>query len=151
MQIARQRKYVLFIFFGVLACGHLLFLASSFSQENKAASPAPAAEELTLVQAAMCEEVADQGPRNPAVVFSIKRQHVYCFSSFDSIPEKSFIYHNWYREEKLSTKIKLILHPPRWATFSRIQLREADRGAWRVEITDQNDNVLKILRFSVTN
>ena len=60
MQIARQRKYVLFIFFGVLTCGHLFFLASSFSQENKVASPAPASETLSLVQATMCEEVVDQ-------------------------------------------------------------------------------------------
>jgi hypothetical protein len=151
MRIARQRKYVLFIFFGVLACAHLFFLPSSFSQENKAVSPAPASGTLTLVQATMCEEVVDQGPRYPAIIFSIQRQHVYCFSSFDSIVQKTYIHHSWYRGEKLITKIKLLLHPPRWATISRIQLREADRGPWRVEITDQDDNVLKILRFSVTN
>ncbi|MFC1814208.1 DUF2914 domain-containing protein [Thermodesulfobacteriota bacterium] len=151
MQIARQRKYVLFIFFGVLACVHLFFLPSSFSEENKVASPAPASETLTLVRATMCEEVVDQGPRNPAAVFSIQRQQVYCFSLFDSIVQQTYIHHSWYRDEKLITKIKLLLHPPRWATISRIQLREADRGPWRVEITDQDDNVLKILRFSVTD
>ena len=138
------------IFFGVLAGLHLFLLSSAFSLENNVADSAPASGTLTLVQAAMCEEVVDQSPRNPAVVFSIQRQQVYCFSLFDSIVQKTFIHHNWYRDDKLITKIKLLLHPPRWATFSRIQLREADRGPWRVEITDQDDNILKILRFGVT-
>ena len=31
------------------------------------------------------------------------------------------------------------------------QLREADRGTWRVEITDKEGNIFKILRFSITD
>ena len=98
----------------------------------------------------MCEEVAGQDPKNPAAVFSIKRQIIYCFSSFDPVPKNTFIYHNWFRGDKLSTKIKLRLRSPRWSTYSRIRLREADRGPWHVEMTDQDGNILKILRFSVT-
>jgi hypothetical protein len=128
-----------------------LFLSFSFPQENEPVPPATAPKTLTLDQATMCEEIVDHGPQNPAIVFSIKRQQIYCFSSFDPVSEKSFIYHNWYRQETLSTKIKLLLQPPAWTTYSRIQLREADKGPWRVEITGQDGNVLKILRFSVTN
>jgi hypothetical protein len=146
-----KRKCNVFIFLSALACMHFLFLSFSFPQENEPVPSATAPKTLTLDQATMCEEIVDHGLKNPAIVFSIKKQQIYCFSTFDSVPEKSFVYHNWYREEKLSTKIKLLLQPPAWATFSRIQLREADRGPWRVEITDQDGNVLKILRFSVTN
>jgi hypothetical protein len=53
--------------------------------------------------------------------------------------------------DKLSTKKKLVLKPPRWSTFSSIQLREADKGPWRVEITDDDENILRILRFSIVD
>jgi len=146
-----KRRYRPLIFFSVLMCMPFLFLPASFPQENDAPVSAPASETLTLVQATMCEEIENRVPKNPAIVFSMKLQHVYCFTLFDSVTEKLFIHHNWYYNDKLSTKRKLVLQPPHWATFSRIQLREADRGPWRLEITDQDDHVLKIIRFSVTD
>jgi hypothetical protein len=45
----------------------------------------------------------------------------------------------------------LTLKPPRWSTFSSIQLREADKGPWRVEIVDEKDRLHKTLRFSITD
>jgi hypothetical protein len=51
----------------------------------------------------------------------------------------------------LSTQVRLRLHPPNWATFSTIQLREADKGPWRVEVTDQDGRIFTILRFSITD
>jgi hypothetical protein len=53
--------------------------------------------------------------------------------------------------DELSAKIKLTLNPPRWATRSSIQLRETDKGPWRVEIVDAEDKVLYTLRFSITD
>lgn len=142
--------YTAVIFLSALAGACFLFPFPLFSQEDGAPSSPPAVKMLKLERAAMCEDIADQFPRNTAVVFSIKRQIVYCFSFFDPVSQKAFIYHNWYLNDKLSTKIKLRLQPPRWSTYSRIQLREADIGPWHVEITDEDDNILKILRFSVT-
>ncbi|NNG08274.1 MAG: DUF2914 domain-containing protein, partial [Desulfobacteraceae bacterium] len=36
-------------------------------------------------------------------------------------------------------------------TFSRIGLRNGEKGPWRVEITDEDGNIFGILRFSVTD
>jgi hypothetical protein len=106
---------------------------------------------LTLAQAVMCEEVRDNAPYNQGVVFSMANEKVCCFSTFDPVPERTFIYHRWFRRDRLITSIKLSLQPPRWSTVSRIQLREADKGPWRVEITDQTGRVFRILRFSITD
>jgi hypothetical protein len=144
-------KFTALIFFSAMAFGYFLFPSPLFSQDQETPSSPPALQALTLEQAEMCEDVSAQSPLNPAVVFSIKRQIVYCFSSFDPVPTKTVVYHNWFLNDKLSTKIKLRLQPPRWSTFSRIQLREADIGPWRVEIADEDGNILKILRFSVTD
>ena len=115
------------------------------------ALPAAAASpQLTLVTAAICESVKELSPQYPAIVFSIVAGKVSCFSFFDPVPKKTFIYHNWYHRNNLTTKIKLTLKPSSWSTFSTIQLRESDIGPWRVEIADQKGKVIKVLRFSVT-
>ncbi len=106
---------------------------------------------LALAKAAVCEEIRELSPFHPAVAFSISVGKVSCYSMFDPVPQRTFIYHNWFHKDKLSTRKKLRLKSPRWATFSTIQLRQSDKGPWRVEITDQKGHVFKVLRFSVTD
>ena len=143
----RHKQYT--IFFGLLT---VLLLSSphALSQTNEK-SPSSTAEELTLVHAAMCEGIKDFSPINTAIIFSIDIGKISCFVLFDPVPEEMDIYQKWFHMDKLSTKKKLILKPPRWATFSSIQLREADKGPWRVEITDANEKILRILRFSIVD
>jgi hypothetical protein len=118
---------------------------------DKQNDPKGAPARLTLTEAVMCEGIESYAPRTPAVVFSIDIGKVNCYSSFDPVPEKTYIYHRWYYKDKLTNRKKLYLKPPRWATYTSIQLREADRGPWRVEIADKDGNIFKILRFSITD
>jgi hypothetical protein len=123
----------------------------AFPQESAEPPSESASKELTLVEAAMCEGIRGYNPYNQAVVFSRTIGKVSCFTYFDPVPEEMFIYQDWFHKDRLSTRIKLFLQPPRWSTFSSIQLREADKGPWRVEVTDQGGNVLCVLRFSITD
>jgi hypothetical protein len=143
----RYNKYS--ILFGLVIVV-LLSSPHALSQTNDKA-PSPPAEELTLVHAAMCEGIKDYSPINTAIIFSIDIGKISCFVSFDLVPEEMDIYHKWFHMDKLSTKKKLVLKPPRWSTFSSIQLREADKGPWRVEITDADENILHVLRFSIVD
>jgi hypothetical protein len=113
-------------------------------------SRAAAAEKPILATAVMCEEVQDRQPQFEGVVFPIGIGRVFCYTLFDPVPERTFITHNWYNRDNLSTTVKLSLMPPRWTTYSAIQLRESDKGPWRVEIADSEGRILQILRFSVT-
>ena len=106
---------------------------------------------LEIFQAVMCEDVLANAPRNPTIVFSIAQKKAFCFSSFDPVTKKSVIFHNWFHRDVPSAKIRLVLNPPRWSTFSSIQLRKTDIGPWRVEITDEKGGILGVLRFSVTD
>ncbi|MBF0120218.1 MAG: DUF2914 domain-containing protein [Desulfobacterales bacterium] len=133
-------RYIIFIF-----CLFLL-VKPLFSEES-----GKQLKNINLSYATICEDVKDNNPKNPAVIFSISGGEVFCFSNFDSVSEKTVIYHIWYRNDKMSTKIKLTLQPPAWATFSSIQLREGDKGPWRVEIIDSENNLLQVLRFSITD
>jgi len=131
----------------VVALGFSLVLAA----EDKPAVPPPKPGVLTLTEAVMCEGIESYAPKTPAVVFSINIGKVSCYSNFDPVPKKTYIYHRWYFKDRLTTRKRLYLKPPRWATYTSIQLREADRGPWRVEITDKDGTILKILRFSITD
>ena len=127
----------------------ILLCLGAFCDKN-GLSRAAAADKLILTSAVMCEDVQDRLPLYEGVVFSIGIGRVVCYTLFDPVPEKTHIMHNWYNRENLSTKIKLSLQPPGWTTYSAIQLRESDKGPWRVEITDSDGRLLQVLRFSVT-
>jgi hypothetical protein len=104
-----------------------------------------------LTQAKMCERVDNLTPTRTGMVFSVGVGQVCCFTSFDPVPQPSLIYHRWFRRDELSTQTRLRIYPPKWATYSVIQLRETDKGPWRVEITDQNGRVFEVLRFSIVD
>ena len=106
---------------------------------------------LSVGEVVMCEGIKDYAPVNRAIVFSLEIGKIYCFTSFDHVPQETMIYHNWYRNDRLITTKRLSLQPPQWSTFSSIQLREADKGPWRLEIKDRAKKILRIVKFSVTD
>ena len=104
-----------------------------------------------LAQAVICEEVKDRKPRYTAVAFSIGKGRVYCYTDFEPVTKQTHIYHNWFRRDTLTARVKLTVKPPRWSTFSYISLRKTDKGPWRLEITNAEGDVLHTLRFSITD
>lgn len=146
----RKTSLMIIWIFIAVAIGWPLTTHAQGPARPAAGSPAPASK-ATLIQAIVCEDVKDGIPYNAAVAFSISAGKIYCFTFFDSIAEDMPIYHHWIFRDRPSARIRLSLKPTRWATFSSIQLREADKGPWRVEITDATGRVFKILRFSVTD
>lgn len=143
-----------YLFLFLLVC--MLVSAPVFSQAKDTSTSQPKnsdkmTPQLTLRRATICERVKDCAPEKQAVVFSVTTGKIFCYTHFDPVPEKSDIFHNWYYKDKLITKQKLSLKPPRWSSYSAIQLRESDKGPWRVTITDQANNSLGVLRFSITD
>jgi len=119
---------------------------AAWSEELPAPSAGP-----TLVKAVMCESIQKLTPTNQAVVFSIDLGQVSCFTEFDQVKQLTVIHHKWYHKGNLISVKKLSLKPPRWSSFSSMQLRDADKGPWRVDVTDENDKIIYTLRFSITD
>jgi hypothetical protein len=136
-------KRVMLAFFltiiAILAC----FSRTAWCEERQSAPS------LRLVRAVMCESIKEYEPVHPAVVFSIERGRVSCFTAFDRISEKTYVFHSWYRRDSLVTVKRLTINPPKWSSFTSVQLRDADIGPWRVEIMDENKKLLHTLRFSI--
>lgn len=137
-QFFTQKPISLFLFFIGLG---LIFINGLSAEPSNA----------TLVQAVMCEAIENFQPLNPAVVFSISQGEVFCFSNFDPVIKKTHIFHRWYKKDKLIFTMRLTLSPPKWSSFSRVQLREADKGPWRVEIHAADDSLIQTLRFSMVD
>ena len=127
----------------------LVWLAATAPAGAETSVETPPPARLTLVQSVVCEQVEGLAPKNPAVAFSLELGEVACFTAFDPVPEATVIYHQWYFRDQPSARIRLRLKPPRWSSFSRIQLRPGDAGPWRVEILDAEGRRMAAIRFSV--
>ena len=143
-----NHRMLQFLLFAVIP--GFLFPFSVKSQSGDAAESKISTAKIVLVQAVMCEDLQELIPQNPTTVFSIERRKAICFTSFDPVPEKTIVYHQWFHRDQASAKIKLTLKPPRWSTYSSIQLRVEDIGPWRVEVADSQGNIFRVLRFSIT-
>ena len=126
------------------------FYAISSGQQSSSTSEKKL-RPLTIVQSHICEGVVDRAPVNPTIALSVSRNNAFCFTEIDDIDSPTYVYHNWLRRDAHVFEVKLLIKPPRWSTFSTISLRETDKGPWRVEVTDMEGNILKILRFSVVD
>lgn len=139
----------------VLLSGLLLLpfpLAASETPAADASSveEAPAAVPQ-LSQAVICEALESFRPLNVSAVFSVRSGSVMCFTAFDVVPRETTIFHDWIRHDSLIFRKKLVLKPPSWSSVSSIQLREADKGPWRVEVRAADGTLLRVLRFSITD
>ena len=121
-----------------------------FSVQSQSDTSDPATPDIVLVRAEMCEDMQELTPQNTTTVFSLEGRKAVCFTSFDPVPAETVIYHYWFHRDVPSARIKLSLQPPRWSTYSSIQLRAEDLGPWQVLVTDAKGRILRILRFSIT-
>jgi len=82
------------IFIIILVCRGSSLFSETVSKKIEDSSQQPAAEELTLDHAVMCEGIKDYIPLNPAIVFSISTGKVSCFSNrFFYFNRKSFLFY----------------------------------------------------------
>ena len=131
----------------IFSVGLLLAALPLFADEGPAE---PDAGTMKLTRAVMCESIEAYEPKDVAVTFPIGVGKISCYMSFEGINNPTHAYQKWYRRDALVTTKRLTLKPPSWSTYSSIQLRESDKGPWRVEIYDARNQLLTTLRFSVT-
>ena len=141
-------KKVKIKFIHLLLVGASIFLLTLMAAKTNEASEKALSPKIK--KAVMCENVTDGLPVNQTIVFDVSKNSAYCWSEFDPVPAEGIVFHEWYRKGELITRKKLAVHPPRWATYTRLPLRQADIGPWQLNITDENGSVLATLRFSVT-
>jgi hypothetical protein len=141
--------------FRTLLVGGLVLLClaplEAFSQQEAQPVSPRSAEELVLERSFVCESLKDNSPVNAGTVFSMGIGRVVCLTSFTPASQKTVVFHSWFRRGQLSNKHRVSISPSGSAALSSIQLREADKGPWHVEISDSSGRILNILRFSIVD
>ena len=135
--------------YGFLTGIGILFIVLPLAMQASAQDETPG--RLQLVRGVMCETIEAYEPNGIAVVFSINVGRISCYTLFDNIARDSAVDHKWFRRDELVTSKRLTIKAPKWGTYSSIQLRQADKGPWRVEVWQVDGPLLKTIRFSVTD
>ncbi len=138
-------------FFTAVVIWLCLAPSKAWSQQSGQAPPPRPAEELILKDSAICEFLKDRSPVNAGSVFSMSIGRVVCLTSFTPVSRRSTVFHSWFHRGQLSTKQRLAITPSITSVISSIQLREADKGPWHVEISDSSGRIFKVLRFSIVD
>ncbi len=106
---------------------------------------------LSVSSSVMCEEIKDGKPVNVSAVFSKKLDRINCYTRFKPLDRDTTFFEDWYRRDKLNTRKTISLKPNSTWTYAGIFVQESDMGPWRVEITNENGDILHVLRFSITD
>ena len=88
-----QRALIIIIFAWIVG---FFLTPDGFAQQGEDTKEDTTTPQLSLDQAVMCEEIFESAPRNRTVVFSVAKERAVCFTLFETVPEKTFIYHNWF-------------------------------------------------------
>ena len=122
-----------------------LFVASLFLAVMSSAGVfAMEVEDVVITTAVVQREPVDQ-----VEVFPRQNGTLYCFTRVVGSESPTFVYHLWYRGDKLMSRVQLPVNSSNWRTWSAKQLLEDWPGQWRVEIQDDQGNNLGQVRFEL--
>ena len=122
----------------VILVGCMVFAAVAF------------ASTVQVENAAIGEDVVNHEVVSQGASFSTSVGKLYCFSKIANIDNHTNVVHAWYYGSEERARVSLNVSPPAWRTYSSKVIQAHEIGVWRVEILDQNGNLLDTVRFQVT-
>ena len=93
--------------------------------------------------------VVDRAPVDSVEVFPRQNGKLYCFSRILGADADTVVYHLWYREDQLMSRVELPVKSSSWRTWSAKQLLEDWPGKWRVEVQDAEGKTLSHIGFEL--
>ncbi len=104
---------------------------------------------ITVVDAQICEDIVEREPVSSSDIFTGEILKLYCYSKIESSVETE-IRHIWSFNNNVVAETPLRIGVSAgWRTNSSKNIPPTDKGNWKVEIVDTNNNVLKTLQFVV--
>lgn len=104
---------------------------------------------LEVSKSAICPEIVNRKPVDGGVSFPPSVEKLYCFSRISNIESDTQIQHVWYFNNTERARVELSVSPPSWRTYSSKRIMPEETGRWRVDILDNEGNVLKTLGFDI--
>ena len=89
---------------------------------------------------------------NPDSLFSVDTKRIYCLTGIHNQNDFKVIYHKWYQEGRLRSKIKLELERSYlWRTWSYITIRGQKTGNWQIVVEDTSGIRYDSLSFQIVD
>jgi len=96
--------------------------------------------------------VVNRRIENPDSLFSVDTKRVYCLTGIYNQNDSKVIYHKWYQEGRLQSKIKLKLERSYlWRTWSYITIRGQKIGNWQIVVEDTSGIRYDSLSFKIVD
>ncbi|MCP4631663.1 MAG: DUF2914 domain-containing protein [candidate division Zixibacteria bacterium] len=105
--------------------------------------------EIEVSRITFCKDVVDLEPVEPAESFTSDVGKVYLFAEIKGADDSTLIKHIWYHEGERVTSVDIIVNGPRWRTYSFKTIPEGRTGKWGVEITDEQERVIKPIALEI--
>jgi hypothetical protein len=117
------------------------FLPGSIMAQEAGTSP-------EVIEFLLCEDVEDREPVNPKEAFTTLDERVYAYARIHNTEEPVNLYFRWTYDGAVYANINLLIGVSEaWRTYTSVLVSE---GEWKVELVDEDDNVLASTEFRVT-
>ena len=97
----------------------------------------------------VCAAVESGRPLGRSVVFPSAQGTLYCYSDFVQVAAPEQITHRWFFRDREVAHFKLVIQPPRWSSYSSLNIPARDTGPWRVDVVGEDGVVYGTARFSI--
>ena len=89
---------------------------------------------------------------NSDSLFSVDTKRIYCLTGIHNQNDSKVIYHKWYQEGRLRSKIKLELgRSYLWRTWSYITIKGQKTGNWQIVVEDTSGIRYDSLSFQIVD
>lgn len=104
---------------------------------------------IEIADGVITTAVVDREPVDAVEAFPVQNGKLYCFTRVVGAEEPTVVYHLWYREDQLMSRVELPVKSSSWRTWSAKNLLEDWPGDWRVEVQDASGQLLQTLSFQL--
>ncbi len=104
---------------------------------------------LEVEDASITTQIVKRAPIDSLNTVPADVDKLYCFTRITGATEDTWVTHVWYCEDKELTRVRLPVKSLNWRTWSSKRVMPQWKGAWRVEVLDNEGQALLIVPFSI--
>lgn len=109
----------------------------------------PSVYALEVEDASITTQIVKRSPIDSLNTVPADVDKLYCFTRITGATEDTWVTHVWYCEDKELTRVRLPVNSLNWRTWSSKRVMPQWKGAWRVEVLDNEGQALLIVPFSI--
>jgi len=105
---------------------------------------------LEVSEAVITTDIIDRSPVDAIESYFADVGKIYCFTRIEgALEEETSVSHVWYYEDKEMARITLPVRSAYWRTWSSKNILPAWTGDWRVEILNEDGDLIKSISFNL--